>query len=48
MKKNCFECAYCSEHYPSMKDTCDLDDHEIKDAEKEYCTKFLKGETDER
>ena len=24
----CYNCAYCSEHYPSFRDTCDLTDEE--------------------
>lgn len=43
-KEVCFECAYCSEHYPSMKDTCDIDEHEIKDVHVETCDKFVKAE----
>lgn len=41
--KICFECAYCSEHYPSMKDSCDIDEHEIKDVFAETCEKFVKA-----
>jgi len=41
MKKCCFNCAYCSEHYPSMKDTCNQDEHIIVDVEREYCSNFM-------
>lgn len=41
MQKCCFNCAYCSEHYPSLKDTCDLDEHIVVDAEKEGCLNFV-------
>lgn len=41
---SCFECAFCSEHYPSFKDVCDLDEHEIKEPEKEKCFNFVKAE----
>lgn len=41
---NCFNCAYCSEHYPSFKDTCDIDEHEVKDVKNECCDKFIQVE----
>ena len=36
--------ANCSEHYPSMKDRCDIDEHEIKDVFAETCEKFIKAD----
>ena len=42
--KVCFSCANCSEHYPSMKDSCDIDEHEIKDVFVETCEKFIKAD----
>lgn len=44
MDKNCFNCAYCSEHYPSLVDVCDVDNHVVRKAEKEVCELFCKGE----
>lgn len=40
MEKVCFECCYCSECYPSMKDVCDINGHEIKDVFTEVCEQF--------
>ena len=37
---NCMNCLFCSEHYPSLVDTCDIDQHIIKDADIEKCEKF--------
>ena len=42
--KVCFSCANCSEHYPSMKDRCDIDEHEIKDVFAETCEEFIKAD----
>lgn len=44
MDRNCFNCVFCSEHYPSLKDSCDIDEHIIKDAEKERCNEFVSNE----
>jgi hypothetical protein len=44
MSECCFECVMCSEHYPSFKDTCDLDEHEISDVEHECCEHFAKSD----
>lgn len=41
IKKCCFECAMCSEHYPSFKTVCDEDEHKITDAESEVCAHFV-------
>ena len=41
MKGDCFNCAYCSEHYPSFKDTCDINDEEIKDVYTHGCENFI-------
>ena len=43
-QKVCFSCANCSEHYPSMKDSCDIDEHEIKDVFTETCGEFIKAD----
>lgn len=43
-EKRCFDCAMCSEHYPSFKDICDVDDHEISDVYSELCDKFIEME----
>lgn len=42
MNECCFNCAYCSESYPSCEDTCDLDGHRVKDAESEVCERFVR------
>lgn len=47
MKSVCFNCAYCSECYPSFKDVCDLDGHVINDVYNETCGKFLESEDEE-
>ncbi len=47
MNRVCFNCAYCSELYPSFKDVCDLDDHIINDVFKETCNNFLESEDEE-
>ena len=41
MKGNCLNCAYCSEHYPSFKDTCDISGEEIKDVYTHNCENFI-------
>ena len=38
---SCDNCARCSFHYPSHILTCDIDNHVIRDCEKEGCKKFL-------
>lgn len=43
----CFNCAYCSEHYPSFKDTCDLTDEEIADVYTHGCKRFAACENEE-
>lgn len=43
----CYNCAYCSEHYPSFKDTCDLTDEEIQDVYTHGCGKFAACEDEE-
>lgn len=40
MKKACFNCARCSLHYPSFRETCDINEHEIKDSFCETCEQF--------
>lgn len=47
MERNrCFDCCYCSEHYPTMKDICDKDEHEIKDVFEfeEVCENYERAE----
>lgn len=44
MEKSCFNCAYCSETYPGFVDKCDIDDHVIKNPEKESCIHFIESE----
>ena len=43
----CFNCAHCSEHYPSFKDTCDLTDEEIQDVYTHSCESFAACEDEE-
>lgn len=43
----CYNCAYCSEHYPSFKDICDLTDEEIQDVYTHGCGKFAACEDEE-
>ena len=43
----CYNCAYCSEHYPSFRDTCDLTDEEIKDVYTHGCKRFAACEDEE-
>nr|DAW40883.1 MAG TPA: putative cytoplasmic protein [Caudoviricetes sp.] len=40
VKVNCGNCAFCSESMSTFKDTCDLDNHVIKDCDYEFCLKF--------
>lgn len=42
--KICFNCARCSELYPSFRDVCDRDEHEIKDVFSEHCEQFVELE----
>lgn len=45
MKENCINCAYCSEHYPSFKDICDITGEENKDVYTHSCENFIPCET---
>lgn len=47
MTEICYNCAYCSEHYPSFKDTCDLTDEEIKDVYTHGCGRFAACENED-
>lgn len=40
--KVCFNCAFCSESYSSFVDTCDVDDHVVRDVCHETCENFLR------
>ena len=40
MEKCCYNCAWCSESYPSFVDSCDMDGRVIKDVYTEVCEKF--------
>lgn len=44
MKDACFNCALCSEHYPSFTDTCDKDNHLIHDVFSETCDIFWEAD----
>lgn len=46
-KVRCFDCVFCSEHYPSMKDVCDVDEHIILDVYSESCDEFSECEEEQ-
>ena len=38
--KCCYDCVFCSWHYPSKKNLCELDEHEIKNVHMQCCEKY--------
>ena len=38
--RRCFDCAYCSYEYPSLRDVCDKTDKEIRDVYTHCCNEF--------
>lgn len=47
-EKNCFNCAFCSEGYPSFVDTCDKDNHVVKNVYSEKCGDFARIDSDDK
>lgn len=43
-KLHCFDCAYCSESYPSFIDSCDRDGRVIADVFVGWCDKAVPSE----
>ena len=46
--RRCFDCAYCSYEYPSLRDVCDKTGIEIRDVYTHCCDEYVEAEDEEK